>query len=318
MMPMILSYVEPPEDVLALMEEHCDVKIARPRKQKELFYEYLQEADGLYGAGLKVDDHLLDHAPNLKVVSNVSVGYDNLDMKAITRRGVTATHTPDVLIQTMADTMIGLMIATCRRMPELDKLVKEGNWKKPLNSDYFGTNVHHKKLGIIGMGRIGQEVARRAALGFHMDVMYHNRSKKPEAEQETGAIYAELDELLEVSDIVMLLTPLTDETRGMIGAEEFKKMKHDAVFLNGGRGPVVVEEDLIRALQEGWINAAGLDVFEKEPVDSDNPLLQMDQVVTLPHLGTATHETRHAMYVDAAKQCVDGVLGKTPKHVISV
>ncbi|SDH99451.1 2-hydroxyacid dehydrogenase [Alteribacillus bidgolensis] len=317
-MAMILSYVEPPEDVLALMKEHCEVQIARPRKQKELFYQYLQEADGLYGAGLKVDDALLDQAPNLKVVSNVSVGYDNLDVKAITNRGIIATHTPEVLIQTMADTMIGLMIATARRMPELDRFVKEGNWKKPLSSHYFGTNIHHKKLGIIGMGRIGQEVARRAAFGFHMDVMYHNRSRKPEAEKETGAVYADLDDLLETSDIVMVLTPLTKETRGMIGAEAFQKMKRDAIFINGGRGPVVVEEDLIHVLQERWIKAAGLDVFEKEPVDSENPLLQMDQVVTLPHLGTATHETRHAMYVDAAKQCVDGVLGKTPKHVISV
>ncbi|MDA3130880.1 2-hydroxyacid dehydrogenase [Aliibacillus thermotolerans] len=315
-MPFILSYVQPPEDVLRFMESHVEVKIARPRKQKELFYQYLKEADGLYGAGLPVNDELLDHAPRLKVISNVSVGYDNLDMAAIRKRGIIATHTPTVLIDTMADTMIGLMIVTARRMIELDRFVKEGQWKKPIFYEHYGTNVHHKTLGIIGMGRIGEEVARRATYGFHMDVLYHNRRRKLEKEKEIGATYASLDDLLKRSDFVMVLTPLTDETRGLIGAREFQLMKQDAIFLNGGRGPVVVEDDLVRALKEGWIRAAGLDVFEKEPVDPTHPLLQMKQVVTLPHIGTATHETRHAMYEDAAKQCVDGVLGKRPQHVI--
>ncbi|WP_240376892.1 2-hydroxyacid dehydrogenase [Bacillus piscicola] len=316
-MPVILSYVEPPQDVLDYMKEHSEVRIARPRKQKELFYEYLKEADGLYGSGLKVDAELLEHAPNLKVVSNVSVGYDNLDIQALTEKGITATHTPSVLIDTMGDTMIGMMIATARRMPELDRYVKNGDWQKPLTPEMFGTDIHHKKLGIIGMGRIGEEVARRAAIGFHMEVLYHNRSRKEAVEKEIGVRFAELDDLLAQSDFVMVLTPLTDATRGMIGAREFQKMKKDAIFLNGGRGAVVVEEDLIEALRAGTIKAAGVDVFETEPVDPDNPLLHMDNVVTLPHHGTATVETRHAMFVDAARQCVDGVHGKTPKHVIS-
>ncbi|SFE57275.1 2-hydroxyacid dehydrogenase [Alteribacillus iranensis] len=315
-MAMILSYVEPPEDVLAYMKEHCDVRLARPRKEKELFYNYLKEADGLYGAMLKIDDDLLDHAPHLKVVSNVSVGYDNFDMEAITNRGIMATHTPTVLIDAMADSMIGMMIATAKRMSELDRYVKEGHWKKPLTSDMFGMDVTGKTLGIIGMGRIGEEVARRASVGFRMNVLYHNRHRKPEAEKTTGAVYADRDELLETSDVVMVLTPLTESTRGMIGAEEFKQMKERAIFINGGRGPVVVEEDLVQALEKGQIQAAAVDVYDKEPVDSDHPLLKMDNVLTLPHSGTATVETRHAMYQDAAEQCVAGVLGQEPKHVI--
>ncbi|RSL35422.1 D-glycerate dehydrogenase [Salibacterium salarium] len=312
----ILSYVEPPNDVLDLMKEHSEVWMARPKKQKETFYRYLKKADGLYGAGLKVDEELLRHAPHLKIISNVSVGYDNLDMEAITKRGIIATHTPTVLIDTMADTMIGLMIATARRMPELNRLVIEGQWNKPMTPAFFGTNVHHKTLGIIGMGRIGEEIARRASVAFHMDVVYYNRTRKPEAEAVTGASFVEIDKLLETSDFVMVMTPLTESTYHMIDAGAFRKMKQSAVFLNGGRGAVVVEDDLIEALRQGDIAAAGLDVFEKEPVDSKNPLLSMDNVVTLPHIGTATHETRHAMYVDAAKQCINGVLGKKPEHII--
>ncbi|MGY4688696.1 2-hydroxyacid dehydrogenase [Salibacterium sp. K-3] len=315
-MAVILSYVEPPEDVLAFMKDHADVKVVRPKKERERFYQELAEADALYGAGLPIDDELLRHAPKLKVISNVSVGYDNLDMEAITKRGITATHTPSVLIDTMADTMTGLMIATARRIPELNSMVKNGGWTKPLTSEHFGTNVHHKTLGIIGMGRIGEEVARRASVGFHMDVLYYNRRQKPEAEKNTGASYADLPDLLQSSDIVMLLTPLTEETRGMIDAEAFRSMQRHAVFLNGSRGQVVMEKDLIQALEDGEIAAAGLDVFEQEPVDPENPLLAMDNVVTLPHIGTATHETRHAMAVDAARQCVDGVKGRTPEHVI--
>ncbi|SFM43638.1 2-hydroxyacid dehydrogenase [Salibacterium qingdaonense] len=315
-MPKILSYVEPPEDVLAFMEDHAEVSVVRPKKEEDRFYEELSKADALYGAGLPIGEDLLQHAPNLKVISNVSVGYDNLDMEAISKRGITATHTPAVLIDTMADTMTGLMIATARRMPELNNMVKNGGWKKPLTSEHFGTNVHHKTLGIIGMGRIGEEVARRAALGFRMEVMYYNRRRKPEAETNTGASYAELEELLQSSDFVMVLTPLTNETRGLIDAQSFGSMQQHAVFLNGSRGKVVVEEDLIQALEEGEIAAAGLDVFEQEPVDPNHPLLGMDNVVALPHIGTATHETRHAMAMDAARQCVNGVKGRTPEHVI--
>ncbi|MFD2705810.1 2-hydroxyacid dehydrogenase [Salibacterium lacus] len=315
-MPKILSYVEPPEDVLAFMKEHAEVSVVRPKKEEDRFYEELSKADALYGAGLRMDEDLLKHAPKLKVISNVSVGYDNLDMEAISKRGITATHTPTVLIDTMADTMTGLMIATARRMPELNNMVKNGNWKKPLTSEHFGANVHHKTLGIIGMGRIGEEVARRAAFGFHMEVMYYNRRRKPEAETNTGAAYAELKELLQSSDFVMVLTPLTNETHGLIDAEAFGSMQQHAVFLNGSRGKVVVEEDLIQALEEGEIAAAGLDVFEQEPVDPNHSLLGMENVVALPHIGTATYETRHAMAMDAARQCVDGVKGRTPEHVI--
>ncbi|MFB5662293.1 2-hydroxyacid dehydrogenase [Alteribacillus sp. HJP-4] len=314
-MPTILSYVEPPEDVLSMMKETCEVIVERP-KHKEAFEEALQKADGLYGSGLQVNAELLQKAPQLKVVSNVSVGYDNLNIEDIYKQGVIATHTPTVLIDTMADTMMGLMLATARRMPEMDRLVREGKWVKPTSPEWFGVNVSRKKLGIIGMGRIGEEVARRAGIGFHMDVVYYNRRQRPDAEERCGASYAELDDLLKTCDFVMVLTPLTEQTKHLIGAREFELMKKDAIFLNGGRGPVVVENDLVKALQKGDILAAGLDVFDREPLGEKSPFQELDNVVTLPHIGTATHETRHAMFVDAAEQCVDGVHGRTPAHVI--
>src|SRR5699024_8375605 len=238
------------------------------------FLHHLKNTDGIMGLELQVDKELLDHAPQLKVVSNVSVGYNNLDVEELTKRGILATNTPGVLDDTVADTIFGILMATARRIPELDLYVKSGNWKNAVaGPEYYGTDVHHKTLGIIGMGRIGQAIAKRGHFGFDMDILYHNRSRKPEAEEKYHATYCSLDELLHHSDFVCLMTPLTPETEGMIGKREFELMKKSAIFINGSRGKTIVEKELIEALQDGDIAAAGLDVFEQEPVQPDNPLL---------------------------------------------
>src|SRR5699024_8178813 len=270
------------------------------------------------GLELNVNKELLDHAPNLKIVSNVSVGYNNLDVEELTKRGILATNTPGVLNDTVADTIFGILMAAARRIPELDQYVKSGNWQTAVaGPEYYGTDVHHKKLGIIGMGRIGQAIAKRAHLGFDMDILYYNRSRKPNVETVYFATYVSLEELLKESDYVLLITPLTKETEGLLGKEEFKLMKKSAIFINGSRGKTIVEKDLIDALQAGEIAAAGLDVFEVEPVEKDNLLLTMPNVVTLPHIGSSTIETETKMSELAVKNLTQGLNEEKPINLIN-
>lgn len=284
--------------------------------ENKQFVNELQEADGLLGLAFRVDAALLDQAPNLKIVSNVSVGYNNLDIAELTKRNIMATNTPDVLTDTVADAIFGLLIATARRIPELDRYVKEKKWTADLTPDYYGVDVHHKTIGIIGMGRIGQAIAHRAYYGFHMNILYHNRTKKPEAEKYLHATYCDLDTLLTESDFVVLMTPLTDETRGMLTLREFSLMKKTAIFINGSRGPTIVEKDLITALQNKQILAAGLDVFEHEPVAPNNPLLTMPHVVTLPHIGSSTYATELKMSHLAVENMLAGLRGDKPANLI--
>lgn len=285
--------------------------------ENEVFLAELQEAEGLINLDLNVNKQLLDHAPKLKIVSNVSVGYNNLDIDELTKRNIMATNTPGVLDDTVADAIFGLLIATARRIPELDHYVKARKWTEKLTSDKYGVDVHHKTLGIIGMGRIGQAIAHRAHFGFHMNILYHNRSRKPEAEKKYNAEYRSLDDLLKESDFVVLMTPLTKETEGMIGAREFSLMKETAIFINGSRGKTIVEKDLIEALQTKKIAAAGLDVFEKEPVEPDNPLLDMPNVVTLPHIGSSTYATELKMSLLACDNVLAGLNGEKPPNLIN-
>lgn len=281
------------------------------------FLRQLKETHGVIGLNLQVDQELLDQAPKLEIVSNVSVGYNNLDMEALTERGIMATYTPGVLDDTVADTMFGILMAAARRIPELDQFVKTGHWEKSVaGPEYYGTDVHGKTLGIIGMGRIGQAIAKRGHHGFDMDILYHTRTQKHDAEQEFNASHVSLEELLKQSDFVCLMTPLTPETEGMLGVDEFKLMKKSAIFINGSRGQTIVEEDLIQALEQDDIAAAALDVFEQEPVQPDNPLLKMKNVVTTPHIGSSTYETELAMSELAAKNLEAGLDGEKPPNLI--
>lgn len=286
-------------------------------KRDEQFLHHIKDADGLIGFSTNIEPELLDLAQNLKIISNVSVGYNNLPIDTLTQRNIMATNTPDVLTDTVADVIFGLLIATARQIPRVDQYVKEGKWERPLPLELYGVDVHHKTLGIIGMGRIGQAIAQRAHLGFNMDILYYNRSQKPAVEENYNADFVSLDELLKQSDYVLLMTPLTKETEGLLGLEQFKLMKKSAIFINGSRGKTIVEKDLIEALQTEEIAAAGLDVFETEPVEADNPLLQMPNVVTLPHIGSSTIETEIQMSELAVKNLLQGLNGEKPVSLIN-
>src|SRR5690625_4490966 len=307
------------EVVLNRLKQHHEVKsfINLTSTNDAQFLNEIKDASGIIGIDFQVDATLLDHAPKLEIISNVSVGYNNLDIDELTKRNIMATNTPDVLTDTVADTVFSLVLATARRIPELDYYVKSRQWKESLTSEYFGVDVHHKTLGIIGMGNIGQSIAQRAHYGFDMDILYHSRTPKPEAEKKYNAQYRSLENLLKESDFVILITPVTPETEGLRGIDEFKLMKRSEIFINGSRGKTIVEKDLIKALKEGHIAAAGLDVFEQEPIEQDNPLLDFVNVVTLPHIGSSTFETELKMSELAAENLISALEGKKPPTLIN-
>ncbi|ENQ3108090.1 D-glycerate dehydrogenase [Bacillus cereus] len=284
---------------------------------RHILLEKVKDKQGLLNFGAIIDDELLEAAPQLKVVSNISVGYDNFNTEAMKQRNVIGTNTPYVLDDTVADLIFALMLSASRRVCELDRYVKSGEWNGEIGKEHFGLDVHHQTIGIIGMGRIGEVVAKRAKFGFDMDVLYYNRSRKEKAEQELGATYCELETLLQSADFIVLLTPLTEETYHLIGEKEFDLMKETAIFINASRGKTVNETALIEALQQKKIFAAGIDTFTQEPIEKDNPLLSLQNVVTLPHIGSATLKTRRTMAMTAAKNLVAGLQGHTPPNVVN-
>jgi glyoxylate/hydroxypyruvate/2-ketogluconate reductase len=316
--PKVIVYKQVPDQVINFLNEKFEVSYYR-NLDGENYTDFLNElhtAHGLLGSSLKMNKEFLDKAPNLKIVSNISVGYDNLDLEELKKREILATNTPGVLVDSTADTVFGLLLATARRMPELDYYVKSGKWDGRKVENLFGVEVHHKVLGIIGMGSIGTAIAKRAHLGFDMSILYHNRSRNVQAENEYHAQYCNLDELLSKSDFICLMTPHTKETDKMIGEREFGLMKESAIFINGSRGKNVDEAALVKALQNHWILGSGLDVYETEPIDKDNPLLHLSNVVTLPHIGSATTETREKMAILAAENLAKGLEGEVPPNVI--
>lgn len=282
---------------------------------KELLYK-LHDKDGLLVTGTKIDRNLLEHAPKLKVVSNVSVGYNNFDIQSMKERNVIGTNTPGVLNDTVADLIFALILSAARKIAEMDSYVREGKWDTTDAEEMFGKDVHHATLGIIGMGRIGQAVAKRARYGFDMEVLYYNRSRKCEAEKTLGVKYSDLDTLLSKSDFVLVMTSLTDETYHMIDEKQFNLMKGDAILINASRGATVNEKALIKALEEKKILGAGLDVYEQEPVDKTNPLLKMKNVILLPHVGSATKKTRSDMAMLAAQNMVKALQGEIPPNTV--
>ena len=294
------------EEAENYIREHCDV-IKLDFSKKVSFEDIksgIKDADGMVVMGTKIDDNLLQYGNNLKVVSNVSVGYNNLDIDAMKKRGIVGTHTPGVLEDTVADTIFGLIINIGRRLPEAERYLRAGQWSKDNLNEFFGKDIHGSTLGIIGLGRIGEKVAKRAK-GFDMPVIYYNRNRKPDAEEKYGAKYVGMEELLKTSDFVLIMTPLNDSTHHILGEDQFKLMKKEAFLINAARGSVVDEKALIKALEEGWIAGAGLDVFEQEPTDPKNPLLKMDNTVVIPHIGSSTLKTRQEMAMLAAKTLVD-------------
>lgn len=259
----------------------------------------------------RLDAATMDAAgPDLAVVANCAVGYDNIDLAAAAERGIVVTNTPDVLTEATADLAWALLMATARRIVEGDSLVRSGEWRSPSLVLLLGAPVHAKTLGVIGMGKIGAAVARRGA-GFGMAILYHNRSRRPEVEAELGAEWVELDDLLERSDFVSVNAPLNDTSRHLIDAAALARMKPTAILVNAGRGPIVDEVALVEALRIGRIAGAGLDVFEREPVLA-NGLARLDNVVLMPHVGSATTETRAAMVRLACANILAGLAGREP------
>jgi gluconate 2-dehydrogenase len=301
--------------VIAMLRERADV-IEVDASEPGALAAALRDADGAIGASVKIAPAMLEGA-RVRALSTISVGFDAFDVADLTRRGIVLAHTPDVLTESTADTVFALMLASARRVVELAEWVKAGRWKASVGPAEYGVDVQGKTLGIVGLGRIGGAVARRAALGFDMRVLYTNRSPNPDAERQYRARRVELDELLASSDFVCLQVPLTEATRHLIGAAELRKMKRSAILINASRGATVDEAALIAALRDGTIRGAGLDVFETEPLPADSPLLAMPNVVALPHIGSATHETRHAMARCAAENLLAALDGTLAHNVVN-
>lgn len=312
----VLVFKQIPSDQLERIRAAHHVTVADPKIAPDAFNAALPTAHGLIGSSYPIDAALLAKAPKLEVVSSASVGVDNYDLAELHRRKILLCHTPGVLDDTVADTVFGLLIATSRRFVELSNLVREGRWSKEFGDDLFGFDVHGKTLGLIGFGRIGQAIARRAALGFGMPVLYHARRPVDLAEQAPEllgkALHTPLDDLLAVSDFVVAMLPLSDATRGLFDARVFSSMKPGAIFVNGGRGATVSEKSLLAALDSGHLRAAGLDVFAKEPLPFESPLRTHPRVTLLPHIGSATHETRHAMAALASTNLLQALAGQKP------
>jgi len=285
---------------------------------REILLEKAEKASGLLTMlSDSIDKELLDKAKQLKVVANLAVGFDNIDVQYANAKGIVVCNTPDILTDTTADLTFGLLLATARRLIEASDFVKQNQWKSWGPLLLAGHDVHHKTIGIVGMGKIGQAVAKRAT-GFEMKILYHNRSRKEKAETTLGAIYCPFDELLAASDFIVCLAPLTKETKELFNKDAFKKMKDSAIFINASRGAVVNEDDLYDALVNGEIAGAGLDVFLKEPIGADHPLIGLHNVVALPHIGSASYETRYSMMNLCAVNITAVLNGDEPKTKVIV
>ncbi len=275
---------------------------------------YLAEAEGLLTWLIdRVDEALLARMPRLRVVSNMAVGVDNIDLDACRRRGIPVGHTPGVLADAVADLTLALLLAVARGIFPAAQDAREGRWGLWSPTRWLGVDLQGATLGIVGLGGIGQAVARRA-VGFGLRIVYASRSQKVEAERRYGAQRLSLEELLAVSDFVSLHVPLTPETRGLIGEAALRRMKPTAYLINMARGPVVDTAALVRALTEGWIAGAALDVTDPEPLPPDHPLYRLPNCVIVPHIGSATHATRRRMAELACANLLAGLRGDPLPH----
>ncbi|SDI27801.1 2-hydroxyacid dehydrogenase [Alteribacillus bidgolensis] len=310
-----------PASIVEKLEAECDVGMWEKEEEpvpEEVLEKELQTADALFCTiSDPVNKENINQAENLKIIATMAVGFNNIDVEAAAARNIQIAHTPGVLSETTADLTFALLMAAARRIPEGIEVIKNNEWGAWAPFFLTGQDIHQARLGIIGMGRIGEAVAKRGT-GFDMDIVYHNRSRKPETEKEIGARYVELDELLETSDFVCVMTPYTNETHHMMNREAFQKMKNTAIFINSSRGGTVDEEALFEALKNGDIRGAGLDVFENEPISADHRLLSLPNVTALPHIGSASENTRWKMAEMTANHILQGLRGEKPDHLVSL
>ena len=313
----LLSHPLPPEWI-SLLQGRVRLLVgpAEPPGFAPHLLEQIGEAEGILCLLTDVvDETLLDAAPRLRVVSNMAVGFDNIDSAACTRRGIPVGNTPGVLTDATADLSMALLLSAARRLPKAAMDARDGFWRTWTPTGWLGADLRGATLGIVGMGKIGKAVAERAG-GFGLNLIYTDSKQLPEVEAAHAAQYRSLDELLRESDFVSLHCPLTTRTRGLIDEAALQKMKRSAVLVNTARGPIVVSDSLVRALREGWIAAAALDVTDPEPLPTHHPLYDLPNCLVVPHIGSATHGTRRRMAEMACENLLAGLDGvRLPNHV---
>lgn len=305
-------------DIQTKLEQNYQVSYIQPKlgDVNQQLLQQVRDTDGMIGVGRLLNCDNLASATRLKIISSVSVGYDNYDLDYLNERKIYLSHTPHVLTETTADLAFTLLMSAARKVAYLDQWTKQGQWQRTVGEAQFGVDIFGKTLGIIGLGHIGAAIARRGFYGFNMNVLYYNRREKPEIAQGFNAQYCQLDELLQRADFVVVAVDLNADSKALIAAAEFAKMQPHAVLVNISRGPVVDEQALIEALKAKQIFAAGLDVYQKEPL-KESELFHLDNVVTLPHVGSATAATRKKMAELAYQNLVDALEGRVPRYVVN-
>lgn len=318
-LPLVLVTHTLPEGWLSSLDGHCRMIVGPVdaiRFAPELL-ENLPEAVGIFTLlSIPVNETILSQAPNLRVVSNMAVGFDNIDLAACTRRGIPVGNTPGVLTEGTADLTFALLLAAARRLLEASQDAREGRWTTWSPAGWLGADLRGASLGIIGMGKIGKAVARRAT-AFGMDIFFTDAIPCLEIENDLGATCLPLDDLLARCDFISLHTPLSTQTRGMIDEKALRRMKPTAILINTARGPIIDMQALARALREGWIRAAALDVTDPEPLPRDHPLFSLPNCLITPHIGSATWNTRRRMAELACQNLLAGLQGRHLVHCVN-
>ncbi|WP_421664348.1 2-hydroxyacid dehydrogenase [Lysinibacillus telephonicus] len=307
-------------EVMEIIPESFDVVMWEQENSvmpRDLLLKEAADADAIFtNVTDRIDEELFSCAKNLKVVSTMGVGFDNIDIKAATKRNIPVGHTPDVLSEAVAELALTLMFACARRVVESMNFIKADEWKSWGPYLFAGQKISGAKLGIIGMGRIGKELAKMAR-GLNMDVSYFNRNRVLDTEETLQVQYKDLETLLKDSDYVVMLAPATKETYHMLKYEQFALMKPTSIFVNASRGTTIDENDLYKILKEKKIFAAGLDVFEKEPINQSHPLLTLDNVIAVPHIGSANVETRDKMIEITLRNILNGLSGEQLLYTVN-
>ena len=311
---------EIPERGLKMIKESFDTEVwpEYGPPPKEVIIEKIRNVDAIVSLlSDKIDTEVFDVAPKLKIVAQIAVGFDNIDIREATKRGIYVTNTPEVLTETTADFAWALLMAVARRVVEADRYVRTGKWKVSWHpSMLLGRDVHDATIGVVGAGRIGSSVAKRAK-DFNMKILYYDVVSRPELEKELGAKSVDLSTLFKESDFISIHVPLTKQTYHMINEEKLGLMKKTAYLINNSRGAVIDEKALYRALKEEWIAGAGLDVFEREPTPVDNLLLKLDNIVVAPHISSSSHETRSRMAEMVAENLIAFFEGRIPPNLVN-